>query len=83
MGPILGRGPTAQRPRGLLAQCVHGGATMWEVVGYVLGVAALDSDGEAVAATMLTDAALNGRKDQRRHGPLIERWWGPVGNREG
>jgi hypothetical protein len=83
MGPILGPGPTAQRPRGLLAQCVHGSVTTWEVVGYVLGVAALDSDGEAVAATVLTDAELNGRKDQRRHGALIARWRGPVGNGEG
>jgi hypothetical protein len=24
MGRILGRGPTAQRPRSLLAQCAHG-----------------------------------------------------------
>jgi hypothetical protein len=35
------------------------------VAGYALGLAALDSDGETAATTVLTDAASNEWKERR------------------
>jgi hypothetical protein len=54
-----------------------------EVAGYTLGVAALDSDGEAVAVAVLIGTASDGRKERQQCGARIVRRWGPMGDGEG
>jgi hypothetical protein len=54
-----------------------------EVAGYMLGVAALDSDGEAVAVAVLIGTASDGRKERQQCGARIVRRYGPMGDGEG